>query len=670
MQLDPVASIPDFQIVGGQIRNKAAIVQAKEENEFFEHSVSALPFKFQKMVRKEYLQSRKKCISEATVFVRQVSEVADGVKFHLAENDAELIEKAEEYAIKCKRIYENKMKIHSGDLETVFLYLCKFANDVPKVEAPDYEKFGVFGAAQRMLDPIWWRRVLRKKHARGLESLALGINQVSDYKGIYCSDPTLTRRRGQRGRNARILQNVKAVNELGQEYTLYELSELSVSNPTIRRMELMTRIKGFEEYSKLWGDSGEFYTITCPSRMHSAHGKSRGRRNKNYDGTTPRQAQEYLAGQWAKIKAELSRMNIKYYGLRVVEPHHDGTPHWHMLLFVNPNDRFYIRLVMARYALEVDGNEAGAIRHRFKAEAIKEGVNPETGREYSAAGYIAKYISKAIDGFSVDYDFYGHDAKSSAERIEAWASTWGIRQFQFLGGPSVTVWRELRRLRDEEVNNELLERARECANAGDWCGYCRLNWCKQIELMKKPVEDQCELNKYGDEKMESVYGVQAGGFGVVTRRHVWEIESGKAATAKRDSAKPWTCVNNCTRSENDLNELLREFTDRYENDFKPKVQWAIDGGFKPESAINQVKRQFMHEKLGGAITLAPEFIESLSKKWADLNPRELLLEEFGEIWTDEDWKIFEEYKNQHFKDFVREYLWTKYAVIYEIEGDK
>ncbi|MBY6221538.1 replication endonuclease [Marinobacter nauticus] len=68
----------------------------------------------------------------------------------------------------------------------------------------------------------------------------------------------------------------------------------------------------------------------------------------------------------------------------------------------------------------------------------------------SATGYVAKYISESIDGYEVGEDSYGNDAVESAARIRAWASIWGIRQFQFMGSPNVTVYRELRRLRNIE----------------------------------------------------------------------------------------------------------------------------------------------------------------------------------------------------------------------------
>lgn len=52
----------------------------------------------------------------------------------------------------------------------------------------------------------------------------------------------------------------------------------------------------------------------------------------------------------------------------------------------------------------------------------------------------------------MDADLYGQEAASSAARITAWASLSDIRKFQQIGGPSVTVWRELRRLDTEGVD--------------------------------------------------------------------------------------------------------------------------------------------------------------------------------------------------------------------------
>ena len=175
---------------------------------------------------------------------------------------------------------------------------------------------------------------------------------------------------------------------------------------------------------------------------------------------------------WCRSK--LDREGIRCYGFRIAEPHHDGTPHWHLLLFFHPDEAAQARKIARHYLWKTDSpGEPGAWRHRFNSKAI----DPEKG---TAAGYLAKYVSKNINGAGLGHLESDEDWTSSlaesANRVRSWASAWGIRQFQQIGGPSVTVWRELRRLgpEDDQVDEEeggALWEAVTAADQGDWCSF-------------------------------------------------------------------------------------------------------------------------------------------------------------------------------------------------------
>lgn len=302
----------------------------------------------------------------------------------------------------------------------------------------------------RLIDDVWWLRNLRNAHARAREVAAINAGMVHRHGDLYVSDDTLERRGQQVRRNQKTLENITMQSESGQRMTLADIAKAGMANQANRRAELMTRIAGFEELSIKYGHKALFVTITCPSRMHAV--LKNGKPNPKYDGTKPDEAQRYLVECWARARARLHFYGVKVYGLRVAEPHHDGCPHWHVILFYKPSDNTKGRLQDAIRLpfLQDSFSEEGAQKNRVKFVHI----NPLRG---SAAGYVMKYVAKNIGGIEGENsDEANTPSEKAAARVEAWASTWRIRQFQQVGGHSVTVWRELRRVDESEAQRASL----------------------------------------------------------------------------------------------------------------------------------------------------------------------------------------------------------------------
>lgn len=370
--------------------------------------------------------------------------------------DAQLCILAEKYAASCvnaaawARNHPWPWLTEAGAVRARMLVMCKAYS----VEAPDNDDDEQDN--KRCQDARWWRKQVRTLHARTFEAAAIRLGWVSSRTGAYASDETVKRRLDQVRRNRAALKSVTMKNEdTGQTFTLDQLADKGTSNKRIRRGELMLRLAGCEDVAIKARHAGVFVTMTNPSAYHAMLEKS-GQRNPKFNGATPRESHQNLQGNWEKIRAELGRHGIAPYGFRIAEPHHDGCAHWHILLFLPAYQVRRMQRIIAAYALQQDGDEPGAARHRVTFERMKS----ERG---SAAGYLIKYISKNIDvGDNMD----GHDqvngekllipdngAARLAQRVDAWAGVWGIRQFQPIGQPPVTVWREIRRIEREAVED-------------------------------------------------------------------------------------------------------------------------------------------------------------------------------------------------------------------------
>lgn len=442
--------------------------------------------------------------------------------------------------------------------------------------APPPEQIEDGPAIARMTDHLWWRRALRKTQARALEAEAIRLGYVHRNAEIYASSVTVERRAQQKKRNADTLEATDALNlDTGEIYKLNELAARSVANPRIRRGELMTRIKGFEHIAQGFGHVADFVTITCPSKYHPK--RTEGGRvvdNPKFSGFTPRDAQHYLTRLWANIRAKLHRQGVRVYGFRITEAHHDGCPHWHLLLFMEAANVEAMRAIVRAYALREDGNEAGAQKNRVDFVSI----DPAKG---TAAGYIAKYVSKNIDGggYEVQGDVEGgdYDAITPSHRIEAWASTWGIRQFQQIGGPPVGVWRELRRTAESQDHGEAMQRARAAADAGNWRSYVEAMGGPTVERKCLPLRvaytragerwnfrDQlpyeAPLTRYGEMAAAAPIGIIEVKRGHMHQscRYRWRIQrsthqAARAVLGFQDTGEargPWTRVNNCSEGLN------------------------------------------------------------------------------------------------------------------------
>ncbi|MBL0563132.1 replication endonuclease [Aeromonas hydrophila] len=401
--------------------------------------------------------------------------------------------------------------------------------------------------------------------------------------------------------------------------SLDEAVKASIANPENRRHELVVRARGFSDVADEMGYVGLFFTWTTPSRFHpwktvkaSQAGKADStQENPKHDGSSPRDAQRYIGKLWERCRAALDRNismvpgapglpaplhcrgfralrpnidgaakwrlggiwdsfkqyqlddPIDYFGFRVVEPHHDGTPHWHLLIWVKPEHQYRLIGLLQRYALSHDKGDLVRKRHPESKQPYSD-ITPRFDwkvmdkKKGGAVGYIVKYIAKNIDGHRVgdEGDLEAETAATEgARRVRAWASLWGLRQFQPLKGPPVGIWRELRRLpgRLQEAKgivvaplaSPIMEECRRYADAVDWKNFTQAMGGPCCRRDERPLSIHrtafAEPNQYGEPQTKLVGVRAADGLIQQTRVGEWVLRKcGSQRTTEAQGCGFWS----------------------------------------------------------------------------------------------------------------------------------
>ena len=255
-----------------------------------------------------------------------------------------------------------------------------------------------------------------------------------------------------------------------KQITMHDVQQLGKKK---KLAEIYAMTKGLDSFAKSTGLSWVFLTLTCPPRMHS---------NPDFgeycwDGTLPNEANCWLAKKFGNAVERLRKKNIFLSGLRVPDPHRDGCPHWHLLVFLPSTSMKQFEITLRK-------------QKEWKTEEGCTFIQSD-GRA-TAPTIIFKYILKSFGST--------RNTKSTQASIDTWCSTWKIRRYQWIGLPSIELWRNLRKVKNCPTGSPLLAAMWKAANNSNACEFIKLAGGLNIQNKQRPVSSSTS----GDNKTKRI----------------------------------------------------------------------------------------------------------------------------------------------------------------------
>lgn len=575
----------DVAWMKGQIKGLPSRLRSKLQHQFYTDAVHMPVRERNTRLRKAAERTHKK-VSPLFLQLKQFTfgykaiATKDAVRKTAARIAADMFAKLLELA-------EANQGDYADTLELCYLQLCEYAlQQVPEVsppffgdETPEPEFMEV--ALLKLKCDRWWCRKLLGVRKRYLETLEIVAGNVGR-KSPYASKQAVAEWARDQQATQEWAKANEMINQSGQVISLEAALAAGMGDPENMRSELMKRISGLEDYAEEMKLQGLFFTLTAPSKYHS--------KAANWNGATPKQTQKYLVKTWGRARSAINRLEIKYFGVRVAEPHKDSCPHWHMMIWCNPADARVIAHIIRKYFCAEDKHELTerfknrkALRQKYrqrmaiymyykrkgkKVKAPAKDYYPSSPRfivekivttprdkdgkrQGGAAAYIAKYIAKNINAKGVENlicEETGQVVSETIHHVQTWKSVWGIRQFQFQGCDPITIYRELRRI-GKSVEAQQIELVRQGAESKEFIDFIKA--MKQVDCgLEYEIEPMA--NQYG-EAAKRVKGVVAGPLRligvaakVITRTEQWQLRRKARAGGAADLS--WTSGNNCTPS--------------------------------------------------------------------------------------------------------------------------
>lgn len=316
------------------------------------------------------------------------------------------------------------------------------------------------------------RRWLRKQAKQAIATLNMNLKLIGAHMNQHCTPFEIELRNQQKsswlkfGEETRLTCTDKSTGELSE----ISMATIMLSANKKRVAEILTKTKGLEKYAQERGLTWIFLTLTAPASMHPNPSKGR----DSWDGTTPDKAHQWIKGKYKNAVERLRKKGIIPSGVRVVEPHQDACPHWHILYFVRPSEIPEIEATFRQqpeWSIDAGMKEEHEEHDEFGMRLV------ENNGKASAASYLFKYVLKTV---STIEKLEGEHAS-----VDAWRSTWAIRAFAFPGMPPAGLWQKLHSLKIEPDDDSLRE-IWKVVQDGNYCEFIQLAGGLNCKLKDRP----------------------------------------------------------------------------------------------------------------------------------------------------------------------------------------
>ena len=299
-------------------------------------------------------------------------------------------------------------------------------------------------------------RIIKTVARKQRELHLLKTRKIGANGEAYCSAELLRFQEEKDMEQQEFIENTEIVYVKNEKEERLALSKFALTDER-KASEIYMKVKDLEKEADKKGYIALFTTFTCPAEFHSNPANGR----NCWDGSTPRQASDWLSAKLVALNKDRERHDIQTLGMWCKEAHKDQCVHMHSMFFVHPDQADeLITLIYKHYSHSDNAVRIVYISDEEAKKSGKKGASP--------ASYITKYVIKSL-----------REKSDESMKNKAVARLWGYRMFGFFGRTKTMLWRTFDKFFDKEphelkamLKNKAFVKLAELRSANKFWDFC------------------------------------------------------------------------------------------------------------------------------------------------------------------------------------------------------